>query len=109
MVRRSFTGRSRCAVLLGSVALGGCAAFAAVDAVAEGSVRRGGQETFFGIVHVAPNNGVGLWQIGSRRLESDTFTQFDVLGMQTWVGQCATVNLIGSRVIRITIREASAC
>ena len=88
------------------------AAITAVSSAAEQKAKKkpGQQyEQFTGIVHRVPPGGVGLWMIGSRTFESDSFTTINDFEASATAGNCAVVVLRMSRAVQIVFVDAIRC
>jgi hypothetical protein len=81
-----------------------------VSSAAESTIKKPGQlERFTGIVHRVPSNGVGLWMIGNRTFESDSFTTINTFEASATAGNCAVVILRMSRAVQIVFVDSINC
>jgi hypothetical protein len=90
-----------------SVAL--LAAVAVVASAEETSQKVKQYERITGVIHRVPSNGVGLWMVGSRTFEADSFTSFNTFEASMTAGNCAVVLLRQSRAVQIVLLRQGDC
>jgi hypothetical protein len=90
-----------------SVAL--LAAVAAVSSAAETAKKVNQYERITGVIHRVPDNGVGMWMVGSRTFESDSFTTINTFEASMRAGNCAVVLLRNSRAVQIVLLQLGDC
>ena len=83
------------------------AAVAAVSSAEETSKKVKQYERITGVIHRVPDNGHGLWMVGSRTFEADTFTSFNTFEASMTPGNCAVVLLRNSRAVQIVLRATA--
>ena len=77
---------------------------------AKARLKKPGQyEKYTGIVHRMPDNGAGLWMVGSRTFESDAFTTINTFEASARAGNCAIVILRMSRAVQIVFVDPINC
>ncbi len=85
------------------------AAAAAVSSAEETSKKINQYERITGVIHRVPSNGVGLWMVGSRTFEADSFTNFNTFEASMTPGNCAVVVLRQSRAVQIVLLRQGDC
>ena len=66
-------------------------------------------ERITGVIHRVPSNGVGLWMVGSRTFEADSFTSFNTFEASMTAGNCAIVLLRQTRAVQIVLLRQGDC
>jgi hypothetical protein len=95
------TCKSLCVALLAAVAV--------VASAEETSQKVKQYERITGVIHRVPSNGVGLWMVGSRTFEADSFTSFNTFEASMTAGNCAMVLLRQSRAVQIVLLRQGDC
>ena len=85
------------------------AAASAVASAEETSQKVKQYERITGVIHRVPSNGVGLWMVGSRTFEADSFTSFNTFEASMTAGNCAMVLLRQSRAVQIVLLRQGDC